>query len=358
MEWGSTGDEDHLIETQTVERGGDAVLPTKDTGLPGTIESTDGKTLFFAYWDGEYTNIEEDQDVYAVYTPLVTLITYCKTGYDPDVPATTEVPLLCTPELELPETPEDGYSKAWFMTWEGEWISDTPFEYPCLEDPEMNEYEFTYCRYTDLTFKLDVDGETYTRTCTLLCPTYIGEGGELCYRYLLAIQFSPEEPAMDFVDLQGADAMIMFEEEYGVGLDQFRYRVASGGDESDPLDFEILVSMLENSGDEPLLITGAEAVWTNIEDDSSDSGEESSDSGEESSDSGEESSDSGEESSDSGEGSSDSGEESSDSGEESSDSGEGSSDSGEESSDSGEESSDSGEGSSDSGDGSSTVHSF
>ena len=227
--------------------------------------------LYFAYWDGDYTNVTENRDIVAVYTPLVKLITYDKTGSTPDVPVETMEPYLSTPNL-TPKPPNDGYSAAWFLSDGGEVLSDNPFDQPCLEDMEIEEYEYTYIRFTDLTFTLQQDQETSCQmTYTLFCsPCMIEaeeeeeaeENKETYYRYILCIPLSPEEEAMAPLDLAVADNAaftIVFDDLYEVPLEQFSFWVTMGGEESELIPYSDLISLLEYSSATPLLITGAEA---------------------------------------------------------------------------------------------------
>ena len=270
---GSTGYDNPVGETQTVAKGADAVPPTEEDGLPEFLESEDGKPLYFAYWDGDYTNVTEDREIFAIYTPLVRLVTYDKTGNTPDEPEEMEVPCLSDPNLTPAVISEDSYSKAWFMSYEGEVNSDSPFDLPCLEDPEFEDYEYTYIRFAEIPFTLQLDEETsYSATYTLFCSTYRMEEGEMeedemeenvviGYRYTLLIPFDPDEPALMPVDLAEPDnAMftIVFrdgDDRFEIPLDDFKYSV---GMVSDPISLSDLMAMLAES-DEPVLVTGANA---------------------------------------------------------------------------------------------------
>ena len=275
---GSTGHDNPIGETQTVAKGADAVPPTEEDGLPKTLKSEDGDPLYFAYWDGDYTNVTEDREIFAIYTPLVRLVTYDKTGSNPDEPEVMEVPCLSDLNLKPAVISENNYSTAWFMSYEGEVNSDTPFEQPCLEDPEFDGYEYTYIRFAEIPFTLQLDEETsYSATYTLFCSTYRLEEDEIeqdemeqdemeenvviGYRYTLLIPFDPDEPALMPVDLAEPDnAMftIVFrdgDDRFEIPLDAFRYSV---GMVSDPISLSDLMIMLAES-DEPVLVTGANA---------------------------------------------------------------------------------------------------
>ena len=145
--------------------------------------------------------------------------------------------------------------------------SDSPFELPCIEDPGTDVYEYTYIRYAVVPFMLRLDDDTsYSEKYTLFCSTYIGENEEIRFRYSLCIpSFIEEEDqeVMTLVDLSDPDNAsftIVFDEIYDISLGEFGYRISSAGEESDPLPLAELISMFENSGDEPLLIVGAEAT--------------------------------------------------------------------------------------------------
>ena len=267
--------------------------PTTEDGLPDTMEGEDGKLLYFAYWDGDYTNVTEDRDVFAIYTPLVTLVTYDKTGNAPNEPNEMQLPCLTTPDLPQAETLEDGYSTAWFMSSEGNVISDTPFEQPNLEDTEISEYEFIYARYTVIPFTLLKDEETsYSANYTLICTTSVedneeigddevieevevdeeAEGNEVIedekeihYRYSLFIQSPDDDGETTSIDLQEyvfdpiySDFPVMI---FDVPLNEWRFTITSDGEVSPALPLEELVSRFENSGDTPLLISSAEAGY-------------------------------------------------------------------------------------------------
>ena len=363
---GSTGYDYKIGDTQTVAVGEDAVPPTTEDGLPETIEDENGELLYFAYWDGDYTQVTEDREVFAIYTPLVTLITYDKTGNAPDEPNEMQLPCLTTPDLPRAKTLEDGYSTAWFMSIEGNIISDTPFELPCLEDTEISEYEFIYARYTVVPFTLLEDEETsYSENYTLICTAFVedheeieddevieeaegnevtgndevteeaegnevtgddeviegsegneetgndevieeaegnevtgndevteeaegnegtGDDGviegsegnevtgdneaieeekEIHFRYSLFIQSPFDDYEMTAIDLQEyvfdpiySDFPVMI---LNVPLGEWRFTITSDGEVSPGLPLAELVSMFENSGDTPLLISGAEA---------------------------------------------------------------------------------------------------
>ncbi len=225
----------------------------------------------------------EDREIFAIYTPLVRLVTYDKTGDDPDVPTEKQVPCLSDPGMTPAESMQNYYSKAWFMTCEGGLFSDTPFEQPYTEDPTIDEYEFSYMRYIVIPFTLKVDGESYSTDFTLFCSTYkepvyyedddgnFYEDGEITrYSYSVTVPLSEEE-APAFVELQYQENdsfTILIDDQYEVPLGEFRYRVKPEGEE-DPEDeedvmllpFAELASMLEDSGEVPYLITGAEAEW-------------------------------------------------------------------------------------------------
>ena len=276
---GSTGYDNPIGETQTVAVGADAVLLTYDTGLPKTLEAENGQTLYFAYWDGDYTNVTENREIFAIYTPPVTLITYDKTGDKPYTAEETEVGYLSTPDVPPAESPENAYSKAWFMSCEGELISDTPSDRPVLDNPDTNVYEYTYIRYTVIPFTVWLDEKTSCSTnFTLFCPTVretvdeteYEEDEEIIYEeyeippysYNLSWMISPEE-AITYVELQyyeNGEYTLLIDELYDVALRDFRYSVKAEGEKDAQLvPFEELVSMLESSVDTPLLITGAEA---------------------------------------------------------------------------------------------------
>ena len=266
---GSTGYDKPIGTTQTVAAGEDAVPPTEEDGLPEYLESEDGELLYFAYWDGDYTQVTENREIFAVYTPLVTLIAYDKTGSSPDEPVEMNVPCLSVPDVSPAETQDGAYSKAWFMLSDGEVISNTPFDLPCMEDPEIEVYEYVYTRYAEIPFALRLDDDTsYSERYTLFCSTYIGEEDEeIHFRYSLCIPVFTEEEqeVMALIDLSNSDSAgftIVVNEIYEVPLGAFSYRISSDGEESDPLPLAELISMFENSGDEPVLIVGAEAVFS------------------------------------------------------------------------------------------------
>ena len=282
LAWGATDYKEHPIcETQTVAVGADAFLPTTEDGLPESMEFTDEngekQTLYFAYWDcdpEEYTNVAEDHDIIAVYTPLVKLITYDKTGDDPDKPNEMQVACLSTPNLPPGEISEGGYSKAWFMSSGGELISDSPFELPFMEDTEIGEYEFTYTWYTNLQFTLQVDEETsYSKNYTLFCSKSKDDDNAIRYNYSLCVPLNDEEQVLGFWDMSLDDSggvNIVFDESdepYELRLDDFEFMLSNEGD---GIKFEDLTSLLVESGDGPLLITGAKAELRISDDEVSD----------------------------------------------------------------------------------------
>ena len=265
--WDYTDLDNPIGETQTVAKGADAELPTTENGLPKHLgsEEEEEDLLYLAYWDGDYTNITENRNIVAVYAPLVTLITYDKTGSTPDDPEEIQIPCLSNPNLTPAAVSEEGYSAAWFRSYEGEWLPDTACEQPVLPNPELREYEYTYIWYKELVFTLKENDETsYSTNYKLFCSTFIGDDEEIHFRYTLCVPFSPEEPAMNFWDLADSDpedVTIPIEapndDYYFIPLSYFKFTVKSGDSCSDPMELSLLIPMFENSGDEPVLIADA-----------------------------------------------------------------------------------------------------
>ena len=247
-------DETTELKVQNVEKGKDAEPPKI---LDPIEDEESGESLFFSYWNSEYTNVTENRDIFAVFKPLTNFWLYNKIGNVPDYAIENHAPYKSTQELDPLTDLPDGYHAGWFRSDSGGIpVDNTPTDAAIMEDETDNYYTCT--RYTDVTFHLD-DGteDGQTETYTLFC---FGTSDPEKYEYAIYLPSDETESRMQLYYLNGEKSDIKGDTPaiMDIPFINWEFTVISGESTSPQMPFSKLQTTLENDPS-PVLISGAYA---------------------------------------------------------------------------------------------------